>query len=65
MALCVMGYRLFLAGITAGGAEEMTFGKSFKLKGGGPGIVFVALGATIIVYTITTAGRLSPEELQP
>lgn len=63
-ALCHMAYRLFMAGVDAGGAEEMTLGKYMKLKGGGPGIVFVALGSAIIVYSIYSAGRLEPDELQ-
>ena len=64
MALCQMGYRLFMAGVEGGGAEEMTFGKYLRLKGGGPGIVFVSLGTVIIVYLIATAGKLEPSEME-
>ena len=60
MALCHMAYKLFVAGVQAGGAEEMSLGTYIKLKGGGPGLVFVTLGAAIILYTIATAGRLGP-----
>jgi len=64
MALCVMAFRLFATGITSGGAEEMTFGDYIKVRGGGPGIVFVCLGAVIIIYSISTAGHLEPSELE-
>jgi len=62
--LCHMGYRLFLAGVDAGGAEELSLGTYIKLKGGGPGIVFATLGAAVIIYTITTTGRLEPKEFE-
>ncbi|MDB4278128.1 hypothetical protein N9917_00795 [Deltaproteobacteria bacterium] len=63
LALCYMAFRLFLAGVDSGGAEEMTLGKYLKLKGGGPGLVFVCLGAFIIIYTIAKSGRLDKDEM--
>jgi hypothetical protein len=62
--LCRMGFILFLKGVDAGGAEEFSLGTYIKLKGGGPGIVFVTLGAAVIIYSIATAGRLEGDELE-
>jgi len=64
LALCHMAYKLFIAGVQDGGAEEMTLGKYLKVKGGGPGIVFVTLGAMIILYTISTSTQMEPDEMK-
>jgi len=61
--LCQMAYKMFLKGVDTGGADEMSFGTYVTVKGGGPGIVFVCLGTVVIVYSISTAGRLEEGEL--
>jgi len=53
LLIMFMAYRLFTQGILKGGAQELTFGKWIKVKGGAPGIFFAIIGAAVIIHTAT------------
>ena len=65
-ALCYMGYRLFLQGITtsAGDLDATIQGHRVMLRRAAPGTFFAVLGAAVLVATIWR-GLEFKEEIRP